>query len=151
MNNGYILNFMPTGMITTKEMTPHVPITPDEIIQQVLEVTEVGVNMVHLHARDEAGVPDYKKEMYDELISDIRKHDKHIIFCVSTSGRNFLEFEKRSQYLELQGDTKPDFGSLTLGSLNFSRTASVNGPEMVQVLVKKCEAMALQLKWKFLI
>ena len=56
MNNSgykkYILNFTPTGMIPTKDMTPEVPILPEEIIEQVLEVVELGVNMIHLHARD---------------------------------------------------------------------------------------------------
>ncbi len=61
-NNKFILNFTPTGMIPTKEMTPNVPVQPEEIIQQVSEAAELGVNMVHLHARSpETGEPTYKK------------------------------------------------------------------------------------------
>ena len=74
----FILNFTPTGMIPTKSMTPNVPLTPEEIISQVLEAAELGVNMVHLHARDhDTGEPTYKKEMYGEIISGIRKHNKN--------------------------------------------------------------------------
>jgi uncharacterized protein (DUF849 family) len=137
-NKKFILNFTPTGMIPTKQMTPHVPIQPDEIIHQVLEAAEIGVNMVHLHARDpDSGEPTYKKEIYAEIISSIRKTNKDIVLGVSTSGRNFSEFDKRSECLELKGNAKPDFGSLTLSSLNFNKQASINSPEMIQKLAGK--------------
>src|SRR3972149_5655387 len=111
MKNKFIFNFTPTGMIPTKEMTRHVPVQPKEIVEQVLEAAELGVNMVHLHARDvETGVPTYRKEIYAEIISGIRKKNKDLMLCVSTSGRNFFEFEKRSECLELTGELKPDFG-----------------------------------------
>lgn len=39
-------------MIPTKKLTPHVPITPNEIIEQIHEAYELGITMVHLHGRD---------------------------------------------------------------------------------------------------
>ena len=138
MKNKFIFNFTPTGMIPTKDMTEHVPIQPEEIITQVLETAELGVNMVHLHARDiETEAPTYKKEVYSEIISGIRQKNKDLVLCVSTSGRNFPEFEKRSQVLELTGEVKPDFGSLTLSSLNFNKQASMNAPDMIRALAQK--------------
>ena len=138
MNNKFILNFTPTGMIPTKDMTSHVPIKPPEIIDQVLEVADVGVNMVHLHARElDTGLSTYKKELYAEIIRGIRKNNKDLVLCVSTSGRHFSEFEKRSEVLELQGELKPDFGSLTLSSLNFNKQASINAPDMIKALAQK--------------
>ena len=137
-NNKFILNFAPTGMIPTKRMTPHVPISPDEIIRQVLDAASLGVNMVHLHARDPAtGEPTYKKEIYAEIIKGIRKKEKDLILCVSTSGRHFSEFEKRSDCLDLEGELKPDLASLTLSSVNFNKEASVNSPQMIQELARK--------------
>lgn len=134
----FILNFTPTGIIPTKEMTPHVPIKPQEIIEQVLEAVELGANMAHIHARDNAtGAPAYKKEIYAEIIRGIRKLNKDLVICVSTSGRIFSDFEQRSECLDLAGGLKPDFGSLTLSSLNFNKQASVNSPEMIQALAKK--------------
>jgi uncharacterized protein (DUF849 family) len=137
-NNKFILNFTPTGLIPTREMTPHVPITPEEIAQQVLGVVEFGVSMVHVHAREtETGEPTYKKEIYAETIRAIRKKEKDLILCVSTSGRYFNEFCKRSECLELDGDVKPDFASLTLSSLNFNKQASINTPETIQLLARE--------------
>ena len=138
MNNKFILNFTPTGMIPTKKMTPNVPILPKEIIEQVLEAAELGANMAHIHGRDiETGQPTYKKEIYSEIINGIRKKNREIIIGVTTSGRTYSEFEKRSECLELTGDVKPDFGSLTLSSVNFNDQASVNSPQMIKALAKK--------------
>ena len=105
MNKKFILNFTPTGLIPTKEMTPKVPTAPGELIEQVLEAAELGANMVHLHAREpDTGIPTYKKEIYAEIIGGIRKKNRELILCVSTSGRHFNEFEKRSQVLDLDGE-----------------------------------------------
>jgi uncharacterized protein (DUF849 family) len=47
------INFTPTGMIPTKAMTPHVPVTVQEIVDDVLEAVSIGITMAHIHARDE--------------------------------------------------------------------------------------------------
>lgn len=133
-----IINFTPTGMIPTKEMTPHVPVSVSEIIEDVHKATEIGITMVHLHARDEkTGVPTYKSDIYARIISGIRAFAPELIICVSLSGRNFKEFEQRAEVLQLDGDLKPDMGSLTLSSLNFNRIASINSPEMIQTLARE--------------
>jgi len=132
-----IVNFTPTGMIPTRDMTPHVPLTPDEIAEDVHRACEVGITMVHLHAREEgSGVPTYKAEVYGRIIEKVRAFAPDLVICVSLSGRNFPELEKRSEPLQLTGDLKPDMGSLTLSSLNFNRSASVSEPEVIQGLAR---------------
>lgn len=138
MRSKFILNFAPTGLIPTREMTPHVPILPGEIVDQVLDVADLGITMVHIHARDpETGRPAYERELYGEIIAGIRKKRKDLILCVSTSGRTFSKLEKRSDCLSLEGKLKPDLGSLTLSSLNFNKQASVNSPQMIQDLARR--------------
>ncbi len=130
-----IINFTPTGMIPMKKMTPYVPVSVNEIIDDVHAAVETGITMVHLHAREEdTALPTYKKEIYASIIEGIRKYSKDLIICVSLSGRTFTEFEKRADALDLEGDLKPDMGSLTLSSLNFNAIASVNSPEMIMAL-----------------
>ncbi len=136
-DNDLIINLAPTGMIPTRAITPHVPLTPKEIATDVLRCASVGASIVHLHARDAKGAPTYRKEIYAEIIRNIRKVDKALIICVSTSGRDFNEFEKRSDVLDLGGDLKPDMASLTLSSLNFNQMANINSPETIQALAKK--------------
>jgi len=133
-----IIDFTPTGMIPTKEMTPYVPVTVQEIVENVHEAVEIGITMVHLHARDEqTGEPTYKAEVYGEIIAGIRKFSSDLVICVSLSGRTFSEFEKRVEPLRLEGNVKPDMGSLTLSSVNFNKEASVSSPDMIQAIVRE--------------
>jgi 3-keto-5-aminohexanoate cleavage enzyme len=131
-----IINFTPTGMIPTKQMTPYVPVTPQEIVEDVRQAYELGITMVHLHARDNMEIPTYDSKIYAEIILKIRKFAPDLIICVSTSGRNFPEYWQRSEVLKLKGDAKPDMASLTLSSLNFNKTASMNSPDTIKQLAK---------------
>ncbi len=138
MSEKLIIDFTPTGMIPTKELTPHVPVSVSEIVEDVHHACEIGITKVHIHARDPGtGEPTYKKEIYAEIIEGIRKFSPYLAICVSLSGRTFHKFEERSDVLQLEGSLKPDLGSLTLSSLNFNKIASVNTPEMIQDLAAK--------------
>jgi 3-keto-5-aminohexanoate cleavage enzyme len=139
-----IVNFCPTGMIPTKQMTPHVPITPAEVIDEACNALERGVAIVHLHARDEKGQPTYRAQLYETMILGIRRHFPDSIVCVSCSGRNFPEFERRSEVLELTGAARPDLASLTLTSLDFPTGTSQNAPEMVIALGEKMVARGIK-------
>jgi uncharacterized protein (DUF849 family) len=130
-----IINFAPTGMIPTKDMTSDVPLSVNEIVEDVHAAFEIGITMVHLHARDvKTGAPTYRARIYRDIIEGIRKFSKDLVVCVSLSGRTFREFEKRAEPLQLNGEAKPDMGSLTLSSTNFNRVASINTPDMIQAL-----------------
>lgn len=138
MFDDLIIDFTPTGMIPTKELTPHVPVSISEIVEDVHQACEIGITKVHLHARDQkTGEPTYHKDVYAEIIAGIRKFAPDLVICVSLSGRTFNKLEERSDALELKDHLKPDLGSLTLSSLNFNRIASVNSPEMIQLLAAK--------------
>ncbi len=139
-----IINLCPTGMIPTREMTPHLPQTPDEIICDIDACFRHGLGMVHLHARDENGLPTYKKEAYAAIIEKIRSKFPDLVIVVSTSGRTFSEFEQRSDVLELTGDQKPDMASLTLSSVNFNKIASVNSPDMIINLAAKMQEKGIK-------
>ena len=140
MQPSVIINFTPTGMIPTKEHTPFVPISPDEIIEDVHRADELGITMVHLHARDDKGNPTYKADIYEKIFSGIRKHCPNLVLCASLSGRDFPEIEKRSEVLQL----KPDMGSLTLSSLNFPKSASINSPDTILGLVQIMNEMGVK-------
>jgi 3-oxoadipate:acetyl-CoA acetyltransferase len=131
-----IINLTPTGMIPTKKMTPFVPVSVKEIVEDVLEAADIGITTVHLHARNpKTGLPTYKAEVYAEIISGIRKYNKDLVICASLTGRTFHEFQKRTEPLKLEGELKPDMGSLTLSSVNFNKQACINAPEMIEALV----------------
>jgi uncharacterized protein (DUF849 family) len=130
-----IINFTPTGTQTNRKNS-FAPLTPNEIIEEVHNAYELGITVTHIHARDPKDLSNtYKKEVYGEIITGIRKHCPDLSICVSLTGRLYPEFEKRSEVLELY----PDMGSLTMSSLNFPKGASVNEPEMILKLIQKMD------------
>jgi uncharacterized protein (DUF849 family) len=135
-----IINFTPTGTQPTRENS-FAPLLPNEIIDTVHEANEIGISMVHLHARDEDTLNNtYKKEVYQKIIEGIKKHCPELLICVSLTGRNFPELEKRTEVLQLH----PDLGSLTMSSLNFPTGASINQPEMILSLIKEMDKYGVQ-------
>jgi len=134
-----IINFCPTGMVPTKKITPHVPVTVAEIVDDVHLAWEKGITIVHLHARQADEKPDWRPETYRDIFEGVRKYCPGLIICASTSGRDVQDFERRSAVIEL----KPDMCSLTLSSLNFINQASVNAPDMVTRLAEKMKTFGV--------
>ena len=135
-----IINFTPTGTQTTRENS-YAPLLPNEIIDEVHQANELGISIVHLHARDEETLKNtYKKEVYQKIIEGVKKHCPGLLICVSLTGRNFPELEKRSEVLQLH----PDMGSLTMSSLNFPTGTSINQPDMILSLIKEMDKYGVQ-------
>lgn len=133
-----IVNFAPTGLIPQKSDSPHVPVTPSEIIADVQKACALGITMVHLHAREpESAMPTHRKEIYGEIIAGIRAFAPDLVIGVSTSGRVNNDYRARSEVLSLEGDRKPDMASLTLSSLNFNKKASINEPGTIVSLARE--------------
>ena len=126
----------PTGMVPTREMTPHVPLTPAEIAADVVAAASIGITSVHIHARDDAGLPTWEREVYRRIVGAVREAAPDVVINVSTSGRTWSEVERRADCLALEGDLKPDLASLTLSSLNFLTQASVNSPDTIHALAR---------------
>jgi uncharacterized protein (DUF849 family) len=129
-----IVNAALTGMVPQRDRVPHVPVTAEQIVEDAEACFAAGATILHLHARDAAGAPEWRREAYEAFIPEVRRRCPGVIVCVTTSGRTFGELEKRADVLALKGDAKPDMASLTLGSLNFRDTASVNAPQMIRAL-----------------
>jgi len=125
-----IVKLAPTGMIPNKNDTPHVPITPEEIIHDTYEAYKLGVSVVHIHARDKEGRPTYKKEHFEETFRGIKEKCPDIVICATTSGRVDHQVEHRSEVLDLN----PEMASLTVGSFNFPQHPSVNPLDTIKYL-----------------
>jgi uncharacterized protein (DUF849 family) len=139
-----IINLAPTGMVPTKDQTPHVPLTPDEVVEDVERCLGLGVSIVHVHARDEQGRPTHRREYFAPVIEGIRRLDPELIVCATCSGRYATELDERADVLELQGDARPDMASLTTGSNNFKSSASVNPPEVIKGLAERMAARGIK-------
>ena len=118
-------------MVPRRERVPHVPVTAEQIVADAVACFQAGATIVHLHARRPDEEPEWRRDAYGSVIAELRRRCPGLVLCVSTSGRTYPELDKRADVLALAGDEKPDMASLTLGSLNFRDSASLNAPQTI--------------------
>lgn len=148
-----IVNAALTGMVAQRERFPAVPLTPAEIADDAQRCFEAGATIVHLHARDDQGRPEWcrddqgrpewRREAYAELVPEVRRRCPGIVVCATTSGREVADVDRRADVLLLDGDASPDMASLTLGSLNFHTGPSINAIATVEALTSRMAARAI--------
>jgi uncharacterized protein (DUF849 family) len=97
-----------------------------------------------VHVRDEAGSPVHRRDLYERTIGSIRAKRKDLIICATTSSRVDSDLTARMTSLDLEAELRPDMGSLTLGSFNFPRTASVNPPAEIEALLTRMTEMGIR-------
>jgi uncharacterized protein (DUF849 family) len=116
MSKSVIITCAPTGGIHTPTMSPHLPVTPEEIAQASIEAAQAGAAIIHLHARNpETGQPDPRPELFQDFMSRIATGSEAVM-NVSTGGGLGMTREER---LRAAVATSPEMASLNVGSLNF--------------------------------
>lgn len=116
MPKSVIITCAPTGGIHTPTMSPHLPITPDEIAQASLGASEAGASIIHLHARNpETGQPDPRPEVFQQFLPRI-KDGTDAVINISTGGGLGMTREDR---LRAAMEAGPEMASLNVGSVNF--------------------------------
>ncbi len=123
------------GVGTTKEQTPHVPITPDEIAADGLECVKAGASILHIHVRDEKGANVMDKDIFVEVVGKIRESVAQagldVVINVTTSGSKF-SYEQRMSHLEL---VKPEMCSYDPGTMNWANSyVFLNEPKFLEEL-----------------
>ncbi|MEX0957516.1 MAG: 3-keto-5-aminohexanoate cleavage protein [Rhizobiaceae bacterium] len=116
MADGIILTCALTGSIHTPTMSPHLPVTADEMVEQALGAAEAGASVLHLHARDpRTGMPSARVEDFMAFLPRIRQQSDAVI-NISTGGSSQMGLEER---LAPALAAKPEMCSLNMGSMNF--------------------------------
>jgi len=106
-----------TGAIHTPSMSPYLPITAREIIDDIISVYEAGGAVAHIHVRDpKTGRPNADQDLFLEIASEVKKHCD-IIICTTTGGGMGDSVENRGKVVSTM---KPELASLNAGSLNFA-------------------------------
>ncbi len=105
-----------TGSIHTPSMSPHLPVTPDEIAEAAIAAAEAGATVLHLHARDpKDGRPTQDPEVFRRFLPRI-KQSTNAVVNITTGGAPRMTIEERLQpALQCQ----PEVASLNMGSMNF--------------------------------
>lgn len=105
-----------TGAIHTPSMSPHLPITAEEIAEAALAAAEAGAALVHVHARNPVdGRPDQSPEAFEPFLKAI-KRQSDVVINITTGGAPTMLVEER---LKPCAHFRPEVASLNMGSMNF--------------------------------
>ncbi|MBO6562997.1 MAG: 3-keto-5-aminohexanoate cleavage protein [Nisaea sp.] len=105
-----------TGSIHTPTMSPHLPITPDEIAKDAIAAAEAGASILHLHARNpEDGSPTPDPDMFMQFLPRIKQSCDAVV-NITTGGGHGMSLEER---LAAAFRASPEMTSLNMGSMNF--------------------------------
>lgn len=116
-SNKVIITCAVTGSIHTPSMSPHLPITPQEIADEAVAAAKAGAAMLHLHARDpETGQPTQNPELFAQFLPVI-KSQTDAILNITTGGGLGMTLEQR---LAPAKWAQPEVASMNMGSFNFN-------------------------------
>jgi len=114
--NKVIITCAVTGAIHTPSMSPHLPVSADEIAAAAIGAHEAGAAIVHLHARDpKDGRPDQRPEAFEPFLKKI-KTACNVVINITTGGAPTMLVEER---LKPCAHFQPEVASLNMGSMNF--------------------------------
>jgi uncharacterized protein (DUF849 family) len=105
-----------TGAIHTPSMSPHLPITAEQIADAAIGAAEAGAAIVHLHARNpQNGQPDQSPEAFAPFLKVIKQRSDCVV-NLTTGGAPTMTIEER---VRPAATYKPEVASLNMGSMNF--------------------------------
>jgi len=125
MPRDVIITCAVTGSVHTPSMSPHLPVTPDEIAEQAIAAARAGAAILHLHARDpETGHPTPDPEVFMQFLPRIRAECDAVV-NITTGGGMGMTVEQR---LEAAMRAEPEMCSLNMGSINFGLYPALDKP-----------------------
>ncbi|WP_338865670.1 3-keto-5-aminohexanoate cleavage protein [Myxococcus stipitatus] len=143
MSTPMVITAAMVGAETTREQTPHLPITAEEIAEDAARCREAGAAMVHLHVRTADGKPSQDAELFRAAIRAIRKRTD-VLIQTSTGGAVGMTVDQRCGPLTLTGEDRPDMATLTTGTVNFGEEVFWNPRPLVRDIAKRIRALGLR-------
>jgi len=114
--NKIIISAALTGGATNRSHCKYIPYTPAELGEEARRAQEAGASIVHIHAREDNGVPSWRPEVFAAIQREVRKHCPDILINWST-GAIGLSVAERTAHLPL---TKPEMAAFNMGSMNYA-------------------------------
>ena len=126
-----IITVAPTGAWPSKKDNPNIPLTPEEIANDVYECYKAGASIAHLHMRDDMGKGTMDTKKFEETVKLI-KEKCDIVINLTTSGDLNATDETRQAHLK---SIKPDLASYDCGSMNWMHNSLfINHPKFLEEL-----------------
>ena len=105
-----------TGVLATRQQSPYIPYTPDEIAAEARRCVDAGASIVHIHARQDNGMPAYDVETYARIDAAVKAACDDVIINYST-GAIGIDQETRVHHVRA---LRPDMAALNMGSMNYA-------------------------------
>jgi 3-keto-5-aminohexanoate cleavage enzyme len=131
-----VLTAAMVGAEVTREQTPYLPITAEEIAEDAARCREAGAAMVHIHVRNDDGTPSQDAELFRKAIAAIRKKSD-ILIQVSTGGAVGMSVDERCGPLTLSGSERPDMATLSCGTVNFGSDVFMNPRPLIRQIAQR--------------
>jgi len=131
------------GAETTREQTPYLPISAEEIAEDAAKCREAGCAMVHLHVRTPDGKPSQDTELFRAAIRAIRKKSD-VLIQVSTGGAVGMGVDERCGALKLTGADRPDMATLSTGTVNFGPDVFWNPRPLIRDIATRIKGLGLK-------
>lgn len=138
-----VLTCAMVGAEVTREQTPYLPITAEEIGEDAARCREAGAAMVHIHVRTAEGKPSQDAELFRAAIRAIRRRCD-ILIQTSTGGAVGMSVDERCGPLTLTGEDRPDMATLTTGTVNFGEDVFWNPRSLVRDIARRIRAIGLR-------
>ena len=125
MSSKVIITCAVTGSVHTPTMSPHLPVTPDEIARDAIAAAEAGASILHLHARNpEDGRPTADPAVFMQFLPRIKQSTDAVI-NITTGGSSLMTVDDR---LAAPLQAQPEMCSLNMGSMNFALFPMLDKP-----------------------
>lgn len=128
-----IITVATTGAWPQKQHNPNIPLTPQEIADEVYACYKAGAAIAHLHMRDDEGNGTMDKEKFRETVGLIREKCDIILNLTTSGDLNATDETRMAHLIEL----KPELASFDAGSMNWMHNSLfINHPKFLQELGK---------------
>lgn len=113
-----------TGAIHVPSMSPHLPVTPDELVEEGIAAAEAGASIVHYHVRDpETGAPSSDLDLFREVAEGITA-ESDVVVQPTTGGSAEMSVDER---VAVVPEIEPETASCNMGSMNFGLYPILDG------------------------
>lgn len=131
------------GAELSRDHTPHLPLTSQEIADECVRAAEAGAAMVHIHARDpQTGAATQAAEVYAEIVARVRARSDVIIQISSGGAVGMTAAERLAPVLDER--VAPEMASLTTGTVNFGDDVFWNAPQLIREFAQAMTARGIK-------
>jgi len=132
MSNPLIISCPIVGAELTREIYPHLPLTPDELATAADAAVQAGASIIHLHVRDSAGKPTQDVAIFDLVTKKIKERCDCIV-QYSTGGAVGTPVAARCAPVKL----KPEMATLSMGTMNFGTEVFENTEHIIKSIASE--------------